>query len=181
MCQAIFKPEGVTIDPDHLFCSWENNPHGCGAMWRERGRIQIFKTMSFDTFLEWFYMNEMEDKEMALHLRWRSVGAISADNLHPFKVGSNGALVHNGTIFRQKTRGNESDTKAFADRLSRNPTDWWNNAVTCNYIEEYIGPSRIIFMHGDGTNLIFNEHHGYHEHGCWWSNLHHRTYVQRTA
>ena len=155
---------------------WDNNPHGAGFMYAEDGEVKIVKgLMTLDAL--WDAIQTVGPmRKLVIHFRIRTHGAQSADLTHPFWIrkGKLG-MVHNGVIrsLVNETSDAESDTAVFARKLSAaysNPLSAIRNPFHRDMLEAYIGFSKMVFMEGDGSTYILNEHMGEWSKNVWYSN-----------
>jgi hypothetical protein len=113
MCLIVHKPAGRAFNLDLITQAASVNRDGFGLMWPEDGKLQTVKILDMTQLrhtVELF--NKRPEIEAGLHLRYATHGTISNDNCHPFSRNGFG-LMHNGIISHVKTKGDESDTRAF--------------------------------------------------------------------
>lgn len=171
MCLAIFAPAGKKIPATHVMRSWKLNPDGGGYCYRdEKGKVVIKKAFPCPKIMLRSYLEDFRnhnDSSFAMHLRKASKGGKGLDMTHPFPLGDNGALLHNGTISR--LGGTKvSDSKELAELISKIP-EIKDNKTLIFLAELYTAPSRVI-LYLDDTTVILNRGSGVEENGIWYSN-----------
>ena len=97
----------------NLKAIWDANPHGAGIAIPKRGGAIISKgLMTLDEFKE--SLNDIPaTKEIAVHFRLATHGAINAKNTHPHNMGRGEYLMHNG-ILSEFGRGG-TDARSLSD------------------------------------------------------------------
>jgi hypothetical protein len=151
--------------------------------WVENDCVQIFKTMDFNIFTEKYLevILRCGNINMLIHFRITSRGVTNEEMCHPFMVGDNMAIIHNGTISNIKadeTKNGDSDTKVLAEQILANlPEGWESNAATHRLLEEFIGWSKICILTDEDKVYILNESSGFWAEDIWYSN---RSYVSYT-
>lgn len=176
MCIIALKPAKVSFSKKQLKTMWDNNPHGAGFMYAEDGKVKIVKGLMTLEAL-WDAIQAVGPlRKLVIHFRIRTHGAQSAELTHPFWIreGKLG-MVHNGVIrtLVNETSDAESDTAVFARKLSAaysNPLLAIRNPFHRDMLEAYIGFSKMVFMEGDGSTYILNEHMGEWSKNVWYSN-----------
>lgn len=129
MCIIIGKPEGEALpDEKTLENCFENNPHGAGFMYRDKGIIQIrkgFMTLpDMLTALDGAGVNEKH--EIIYHFRIATAGSIKPENCHPFPASADitelrqahiktaYGIAHNGILnYKEDLENDLSDTMSF--------------------------------------------------------------------
>lgn len=140
MCLLINQTANAPLLPDHwLKDFYSYNSDGAGVMYVERGELKVYKTLpkDGDDFVK-FYRDHAEGRDCAIHLRFKTHGAINLENTHPYEVFDDshpdGALwlMHNGVL----STGNAADTTK---------SDTWH------YVRTYIRP-----LLDKNRSLLFN-------------------------
>jgi predicted glutamine amidotransferase len=183
MCLIAYNPNGKILDKDRLHTAFKNNRDGAGFMWREQdGRIETTRGfMDFDEV--WMWVETLKDTAYSLHFRFRTRGARTEEQCHPFEIlnnekdGMDLVMMHNGT-FSVKSFSNDerSDTQIFADILHNELRDWSDPsdiflAPVVDRMERAIGGgNKLVFMGSKGKDVILNEEAGFWDHGIWFSN-----------
>lgn len=168
MCIIAYIPKGGPLPKRETleFC-WESNPHNAGFMYVKDGRLVIHKKEKRDEFLDLFYKTYTPDSPFVMHMRYATHGSVSLENTHPFRVDKTLAFVHNGVIHRcapdkkQEKEEDISDTRNFQQQVLRKlPKEWFHSGLMHVLLQEYIGQSKIVFLHNSGTVIILNEDKG---------------------
>ena len=171
MCIAILNVKG-TLKTESIKNSWDNNNEGGGMLWREQGKLQMFKTYDYKEFLN-KYLALRDNKNISkivLHFRIATSGHDKYVNLHPFLVNDNLGFVHNGVIYGIGDK-ERSDTFHFNTMLQGLPKDFLSNNTIVKFIENYIGYSKLVFLDSKNNHFIVNENLGHYDSiGNWYSN-----------
>jgi hypothetical protein len=178
MCQAIVKPSGVIIRKRHLETSFRDNPHGAGYAYREKDGT-VWYSKGFTSFKKfWLDYRKVQACEAIIHFRWATHGAKDDLNTHPFVVGNDAALIHNGILsdFLPSITDTRSDTRVFVEDFL-NPTitrsglgtaEFLASPITKSFLEKMIGSSKLAAISTAGSH-IFNEKLGEWYEGAWYS------------
>lgn len=179
MCQAIVKPAGISIDKQALRNAWDDNPHGAGmAIRRSDGSVVIAKGyMKFKKFYRAY--RQVEQHDLLIHFRFATHGATNQANCHPFSIGDQAAMIHNGILnkWEPPTKGDtRSDTRYYIDNLlvpviresGMPPHDFINSAVGKAVIEATREHGKFAMLTPQGFT-IFGEKQGEWRNGVWWS------------
>lgn len=197
MCIAIYIPAGEDVKDEALIEAQKSNPHGNGLVFlnQKTGKLNIYRDMKFDRFMEKFRRLQKENPEsnFIVHLRKKTHGEATIENCHPFKVNNGCVFVHNGQIHPEKpadVNGELSDTRLFNENvLKKLPQGWQHNPGIVRLIEDYIGASRLAVMDSKGEVVLFNETAAgsagpaHWADGVWYSNEYYKkkTPPQRTG
>lgn len=184
MCIAILN-KGNTVSKKHLKNSWDSNFNGAGLMWVQGGALHTYKkankhkstdfTEFYDTYLQ-AYSNRDENTPVGIHFRIATHGKTD-EFLHPFKVGENIGLMHNGILSGLGTEA-YSDTAKLADLLSGLPEVMLQNVdelLSNNFIYTALASmcgagNKLIFIDNTGDYEIVNEKAGHWADDNWYSN-----------
>lgn len=134
--------------------AYASNPDGCGLMAVVNKQPIIHKSVDFVSFIN-AWDSIPDDVEVGVHFRIGTHGHLNDDNCHPFSVGSNVWLMHNG-ILRGITIPIPawSDTKAFSHHLtgiSGKDSRAFYQENTQKYIRKMMGTSnKFLFMDSKG-------------------------------
>lgn len=180
MCIAIAVPAGVQVPYEHLQNGYKRNPDGCGMAWIEDGQVQIFKSMSFDTWSDKYHevLSRCGLINMLIHFRITSRGETSEEMCHPFMINNNMALIHNGTInaIKPAEHGTDSDTKYLCEEILADMPDGWVNNVACHrLLGEFIGWSKLCILTDQDEIFLVNEEKGIWFENVWYSNSSYET------
>lgn len=179
MCLAIFKPEKVAINKEHLRQGWICNSDGAGFAFIHKRKVVIKKGfLKLQDFLDSFdtVYKTHKTSPMLIHFRIRSMGARDADNTHPHAI-PNGALIHNGTLSGTGARYNDghSDTHLFVQKFR----DSLSYDVVNKYKAEFdmaFDLNKLAMLYDNGNHVIINEGLGVWNEEVWYSN---RTFEPR--
>lgn len=139
MCVIIYNQPGSLIPYDLFENATFNNPHGYGVLVRSNNELELFKGLDEsgnDPEKIYKILDEHKDKERYIHLRWKTEGGITEENLHPFEILKNKDrqiyFFHNGTLYKFKSpfkqqwdggrstsvpEDDNSDSKNFAEKI----------------------------------------------------------------
>jgi len=174
MCIACLSPEGVIIPVEYLEESFRSNPDGAGFAYAENEQLHIEKGfMSFDEFYSAYKPHE--EKAAAVHFRITTHGNTDAENTHPFSVGKNLCMIHNGIINAvDRPDKTKSDTYWFNQKILvpvyKRDSRFIFKEHFKDLITEYIGYSKLVFLNNKGHYTIVNENKGHWDEGVWYSN-----------
>lgn len=124
MCVIIEQKIGYTLPKEMLKMAMFNNPHGYGLVIKDpvNKKVQVIRKLKADLEEVYDLLKDNEDCLRYLHLRWKTEGEISEDNVHPFCVFYSDArqiyFMHNGTLpykFKPSNAEKISDSKKFND------------------------------------------------------------------
>ena len=187
MCIIVYKPKGRTVKKDTYQACFDNNSDGAGFIVREKtGELKLEK--GFFTFKDfWEHFQPHQSKQAIVHFRIRTHGDTDKENCHPYWVKEGKlAFAHNGIISnidfeKDKTK---SDTWHFNVKMLQHLQEklgeefiW--DPILQELISNYIGYSKLTFMHQDGRVLIFGKATGTKENGVWFSNYSFHSYKQK--
>lgn len=173
MCIAIVKPAKKTVPKDRLEICYHNNPDGAGfAYINDRNKLVIRKGFfKFSTFWK-AYEREVGERRALIHFRITTVGKTCQRNCHPWNVGKNTAMVHNGTIRDIPPEDGLSDSGTLAKWLKAMNNDKWTSFMCKSgqkVLESLVKPSRVAFMNHNGFTLL-NQKDWKEDGGVWYSN-----------
>ena len=99
MCVIVRKPKGIKVPVETLRQCWQSNKDGAGFMYAEDGKLVFCKgLMSFKSFLRAYQKIQPKNKEVLIHFRFATHGAVANAQTHPFIVQGNIGVMHNGII-----------------------------------------------------------------------------------
>jgi hypothetical protein len=185
MCIAITKPAGVKPDYKAYQNGYDRNPDGWGFAVPDRHKKSVIirkNTTSFKDF--WKQFKPFRDRPALVHFRIKTHGVVEKRNCHPFRVGSDLAMIHNGQLdIECNEMKDKSDTWHFVKQVLRpmyddSPIFPWN--AGCQFIaEQYIDYNKCAFLHADGDFAWWNKEAGHEvKDGHWYSN---KTYEEPKA
>lgn len=135
MCVIIVREPGISIPEDKLELACDINKHGFGISWVHKGRLKTEYSLDApnDPKEVIKLLKQLNKYRVYLHLRHATVGEVTSDNSHPFKLlrkeqdGMDLVLFHNGTLYdwspKDPNLKDKSDTwnfvHAYAQPLAR--------------------------------------------------------------
>lgn len=175
MCILIASTDGELPTLAELYACEESNPHGIGIAWSDGDSLTIRKAMNLADFLP-MLVDKPEDAPYVLHFRYATHGTVNLDNCHPFSIGGETAMAHNGILPWRSTE-THSDTRCFAkDILRPNRREVWKQSFR-SHIEDFIGDhNKLAFIDKFGQVAIYNETSGHWRGNIWFSNCGYRSY-----
>lgn len=100
---------------------WKANKDGAGVVFPASKPEVIKGLMTFDDLIAAISMFPVK-RRICVHFRFGTHGADNAENTHPFQIGENSYLMHNGVIPGLAERGKgKSDTAIFSEILAKLP------------------------------------------------------------
>jgi len=186
MCLIAHVKEPKNFPWEVLARSFKTNSHGAGIMVPVgKKRIHIHRVLPE----KWEDVKAMlaryEGKEVAVHLRLKTVGDIDKSNVHPQPIltykedGRDMYLMHNGTVWTLPDKGDNhrNDTFHLASGVLRpilkaNP-DLLSDPSFTKWVESIIGQSRLVIADGETQQFhTFNKDKAGagEKDGVWFSN-----------
>lgn len=179
MCIAIALTPGTEMTEELFNRCWRNNSHGFGMAYIGKTGHVIMSKAYMTLESAWKGYCRVRDDEvsnkmnMIVHFRAATVGDKGATNCHPFAV-KDGAMVHNGTFYRDKSDRSDSATVACVLHQLLGYDEINKNFAA---VEEAFGYNRVLFLHKHGQLTIINEKFdagtgrvGQWNDGIWYSN-----------
>lgn len=171
MCIIIAKPAGAKkLDEKILEKAWTSNPDGGGVVWKKPNEDVYFQKgfMKKEEFLEKLKEINEDDTAFIAHFRIRSVGAVNAQNTHPF-VMDYVTFAHNGTLSLTPFEG-KTDSETFGLKFLKDKSmDWIKE--NHELLEMALGTSKFAIMDNEsGEIFILNKDRGEERDGAWFSN-----------
>lgn len=187
MCVIVVKPAGVKLKRAYWHECFRINGHGAGLSYVEDNKLVVDKGyFEFEDLYKEIVKHE--DKEMVVHFRISSAGAVNFANCHPFYVESvafprySWSISHNGTLDYRSTK-DESDTNLFVNEvlgpqlevhpwfLDDHPGQWFLKKACEN---KHANSKIVVFRYDNEKKeskiYIANKNLGTEEMGCWFSN-----------
>ena len=177
MCVIIYKPQGVKLDPQLIENAIDNNKDGWGFIRRTAdSTLDVARGMIEQREEALAYLAAYQDDELAFHARIGTAGMKDLSNTHPFPIGPNAWLMHNGMLGIKGGEGEDhkSDTWVFSEWLEKalggDHTQLTSLAVG-GLLELYARAehSKFLIMTPERTR-IFNMNAGTFRDDCWFSN-----------
>lgn len=185
MCLLVCSRNGLEIPEEHIRYAFTQNKDGAGlawadgtgAVWRRKGIFNV------DTLIK-HYKEDCVGKPHILHLRWATSGAKNEDNCHPFDVGGQWFMAHNGVLHGLPQKKDESDTAAYARYcltpiLNKNPRAIMEDEKFIALVKKTTEFSKLAFINGKGEIKIIWEEKGEEKDGIWYSNKMYQPIEQR--
>lgn len=175
MCVAILKTKGSKISSDTLHEAWATNRDGGGFAFAKDGKLQVFKSLDKDTFIDTLVEQMANyDSNYLIHFRIATSGFDMLKNCHPFAISKDVVFCHNGIMNNVRSNDIVSDTRFFNKDILQQMNFDFENQAQHKLIEDYIGNgNKLIFLNSDGLYKIANEKIGSWQDGVWFSNLNH--------
>ncbi len=157
---------------------YDSNGDGVGVMYaNSKGKLRVYKSLpkSWQQAQNWIKQLPNDDRMLAMHWRWRTHGEINLDQCHPYHITDNLAMMHNGVLHTGNMADvSKSDTWHFiqdylADLVADAPKVVHKPSMA-EFIGEYIGDNRFVFMDGDGDMTVVNRDQGIEHGDLWFSN-----------
>ena len=157
---------------DDIFSS---NPDGLGVMYINKHGLAIRKVLpaSADAARQFIQTLPTDDRQMALHWRWKTHGDINLDNCHPYDIQPGiSAMMHNGVLKTGNAKDkSKSDTWHFVnDFLKNSAPDTLHDPAFLYFLGSYIGDNRFAIMSEDGRLSVVNKGQGVSHKDVWFSN-----------
>lgn len=176
MCVIIQINAGVELEEAVLKRCYDKNPDGWGIMYPIGGKVDIIKSLgTFEEFLDTFAAIPA-DVNRAVHFRIATHGGVTLDNCHPFWVGENIAMMHNGIIQTEIVDADRSDSYNFAEHVIKPILDlapaYYETPNFLKLMETLTKGSRLLFMNGKGEIKLTAVENWTEKHDCMFSNGH---------
>lgn len=170
MCIIVKKDANTAIELDMLKVCFENNSDGAGFMFRDKGKVEIYKGyMTWKSFKKAVKKFCDSKKEIIFHFRISTSPLTNQGNCHPFPLSDkfedyqkthstvDVAMCHNGVMMDYEKHDNYSDTQHFVN-LFLNPLLRSGADLCSKYaiqlIQKEIGSyNKIVVMNGNGNTL----------------------------
>jgi hypothetical protein len=189
MCVIIHRKPNVDIPFEKLQSACLVNADGFGLVIPDRGKLEVIKEFDSkgnnpDKLAK--LLEKAKDKDVFIHLRFKTKGATDLKNVHPFIVstrksaGIDVQFMHNGTL---SDFGNQADcdskvfTKEIVAPLYRTMLDSFgsekalNSPIFAKILRKYSGNGSVFtLVDGLGNHLIINRDNGKEFDGWWASN-----------
>jgi len=172
MCLIIDQPRGHILTPYDVREIYRRNKDGFGVMWAEGGKVHTRRYLPRNEEQAVALYQRHAGRECVLHWRMATHGKVTLENVHPFMVSDDIAMVHNGVLWGYGSK-DESDTREFvrtelAPLLAGNET-WLQEPDLIEWIESAIVGSAMVFVRSDGrVERMGNA--GLEHNGAWYSN-----------
>lgn len=176
MCVIIVKPAGKRIPADLLEATASLNRDGWGLMGlRDNGDLVVERQSRVRPDDIGRALAGLDDATVALHLRLRTAGSTSEDDVHPFKVTDDLYLMHNGTLDIQRREPGRSDTWHLVNDVLRPLAERFEGLLGdeafAALLEASLGPdNKLVLLDARQRRLhVINGQHGAQFEGLWLS------------
>ena len=150
------------------------NGDGLGAMFLGDDGLVVTKTLPANAAEAERMVEALpdDDRELALHWRWKTHGDIDMENCHPYQINETAWLMHNGILATGNAADpTKSDTWHFVrDYLAEVTDDLLHHAGFKEMVGEFIGNNKFAIMTADGRLSVVNKDQGISHGGVWYSN-----------
>lgn len=189
MCVIIHRKPNVDIPFEKLQSACTVNADGFGLVIPDRGKLEVIKQFDSkgnDPEKLAKLLEKAKDKDVFVHLRFKTKGATDLKNVHPFIVstrksaGIDVQFMHNGTL---SDFGNQADcdSKVFAAEIiaplyrsminTYAPEKALNAPVFTKILKKFAGNGSVFtLVDGLGNYVIINRDNGKEFEGWWASN-----------
>src|SRR5690606_12732950 len=147
MCLIVHKPADKVVPFDIIDAAFRNNSDGFGIMAAAgNGRVEVRKILPTTTDECVRLYDEYAKRELGLHWRMRTHGAIDIAQCHPYQVlnyedhGRDVWLMHNGVMSDVPCYDkNKSDTAHFVELMLKPMLLTFEDALESAQFKEWIG------------------------------------------
>lgn len=151
-----------------------NNADGLGVMYGTSKGLKVCKTLPNSAAEVAVFLTKLpvDDREVAIHFRWRTHGDINLEQCHPYPVNATTALMHNGVLDQGNAADKtKSDTWHFIeDYMKTIHIDTLHDEGFTRLLGDFVGNNRFAIMSGDGRLTVVNKEQGIAHDGVWFSN-----------
>lgn len=170
------KVRSTLLDTTGLIADiFTSNPDGLGVMYVNRHGLQRIKSLPKNATEAREFIERLpdDDRQLALHWRWKTHGDIDMENCHPYDIEAGvSAMMHNGVLHTgNKADLTKSDTWHFAwGYLAGSTPDTLHDPNFAFLLGEFIGDNRFAIMSADGRLTVVNQDQGIDHGEVWFSN-----------
>lgn len=170
------KVRSTLLDTTGLIADiFGSNPDGLGVMYVNSRGLQRIKSLPKDAVEAREFIERLpdDDRQLALHWRWKTHGHIDMENCHPYDIEAGvSAMMHNGVLHTgNKADATKSDTWHFArGYLAGSTPDTLHDPNFAFLLGEFIGDNRFAIMTADGRLTVVNQEQGIEHGDVWFSN-----------
>lgn len=175
MCIAAIATSGG-FSPETLTKFFRTNDDGGGFSYAENGIIHTIRhILTEDEYLE-IGASLASKTNLVTHCRIATSGTITQSNAHPFPLGEEASLVHNGVLFYGAESGKSDTLELVESGIELLKNEELMTQPVCVRVGDIIGRSnKFIILYNTGNFKIINESMGYwetlDEKKVWYSNL----------
>ena len=182
MCIIASVPAGAQVTEDQLSEMWTRNPDGGGIAYFVDGEIKVEKDMKRESFIDTVLETQKKygNRDILVHMRIATHGAVCIDNTHPFEVNKNTVMAHNGILpqaFIPPAKSELSDTRFFIDYFMKYiPVQKLDDPYFQDMVDEMVNQgygNKLVFLTSAKTKYdtyIIGEKLGVWDGGVWFSN-----------
>ena len=170
------KVRSTLLDTTGLIADiFSSNPDGLGVMYVNRRGLQRTKSLPKNAAEAREFIERLpdDDRQLALHWRWKTHGDIDMENCHPYDIEAGvSAMMHNGILHTgNKADPTKSDTWHFTrGYLAGSTPDTLHDPNFAFLLGEFIGDNRFAIMTADGRLTVVNQDQGIDHGEVWFSN-----------
>lgn len=187
MCMITYIPGGVDIPIGGITNGSVINDDGHGWAVAAGSELLVGKSMKFDDALEGFLEARLSLGQASVamfHSRFGTHGEEGEFNIHPFYMGEETVMAHNGVLPQKFWPGYEdrrSDTRIFVDRHSKevdNPSGVPSRRAAARLGRKIGTGNKLVFLSvksGQPRTRIVNVNQGIQVAGVWYSNSGYQT------
>lgn len=152
-----------------------SNPDGLGAMYVNKVGLKISKVLPVSADDARYFIGQLpnDDRQLALHWRWKTHGDVDLTNCHPYEIQPGvSAMMHNGILKTGNAKDTtKSDTWHFVeDYLKQTQPETLHDDTFVYLLGKYIGDNRFAIMTDDGRLSVVNKQQGILHEDVWFSN-----------
>lgn len=160
MCLIIKKEKGLVPSTEFFENVYLFNRDGWGIMMRDNDQVLSYKGDKLEDLI--YAVKQLKNTLAYIHMRKATVGEVSPENTHPFKLVNGAGFMHNGTIKNIEIPKEEkrSDSLLFVEMLNNLMRKWGEDILFDPTIKEIIKgfiDSRILILFPDGRELIITD------------------------
>jgi len=182
LCIIASVPAGAQVTEDQLSEMWTRNPDGGGIAYFVDGEIKVEKDMKRESFIDTVLETQKKygNRDILVHMRIATHGAVCIDNTHPFEVNKNTVMAHNGILpqaFIPPAKSELSDTRFFIDYFMKYiPVQKLDDPYFQDMVDEMVNQgygNKLVFLTSAKTKYdtyIIGEKLGVWDGGVWFSN-----------
>lgn len=179
MCLLAFVPAGQSIPYEYLEEAAKSNYDGAGVCYSDGSSLITSKGENWGAPEVATFLERAKGYPAIVHFRLSSCEKINYENTHPFPVGNEWSMAHNGVISEIECQENESDTRSYIRQYLKGDMDF-SDEEFLDIIGKHVGGNnKFAFLHKSGKHGIVNEHSGHWHKGIWYSNYGYMTYLPK--
>lgn len=174
MCLIIARQrDAEPIPAEYIARAIDRNPDGFGVAGKsDKGKMYLNKDVEMADCERLIRLYEDQNFEFIAHFRLATHGRNDEINTHPFRMSGVNFLAHNGILDVPILDKAKSDTWHFVSNIIRD-----NVAMKADNLIRYLDKrkpllnnSKFAFLGESLPLTVYNEHLGFSENGCWYSN-----------